>query len=132
MRLCGLNPTMDYTPVWWAMMRDDSGRFIVVPSNLSETTVTAFEGLSDDDRAVLCILHADVEYSFYKHEWKIVFDHSKGEVRLSFQPDAGMSMKEFLGHFLDSFIAPVLMESDAGPRYYPCLKTWRPDNDQPA
>lgn len=91
-RLCGLNPTIDYTPVKWALSNK---------SVEAETTLTAYEGLAEDERAILVLLNGACVYHFRTGIWSISIDHMGEEICFIYHAGMGYTLKEFIGYFLD-------------------------------
>lgn len=108
-RICGLNPGIDYHPVRWALRefrQDTTPR--VRETVEAETTVTAYEGLSDDDRAALLILNGRAHYRFIDQTWTIQIDLKGQRISFAFQEGHGYTLKSFIGYLLDHGHCPAL------------------------
>lgn len=102
-RLCGLNPMIDYTPVKWAV-RENTVR----STNVAETTVTAYEALMDEDRAILLLLNGNAHYWLGAVAWTIEIDFHGSRYRLVWQDGCGWTLREFIGYLLDHGHPPDL------------------------
>lgn len=114
-RLCGLNPNIDYTPIQWALrtvFRDPDVPPQVLGTVEAETTVTAYEALSDAERAILLLLNAECHYRFPDQVWTIRIDLHGNRFQFAYQADRGYTLKEFIGYILDHGYCPALVGED--------------------
>ena len=104
-RLCGLNPTIDYSPVKWAL-RYSEGCPRVINTFEAETSVTAYESLSDDDRAILLLLNGRFETGYLADTRKITIDFRGKRFEFFFRSGYNHTLKSFIGHLLDYGYCP--------------------------
>jgi len=102
-RLCGLNPMIDYTPVKWALRqttpRGDPPR--VRATTEAETTVTAYESLSEDDRAILLLLKGEAHYRFTDDSWTFRIDYKGQRYQFAWESGREWTLKAFIGYLFD-------------------------------
>lgn len=110
-RLCKLNPEINYKPVqravdemnnepkkgssiWWDRVTRSSIEFY-------ETTVTAYEMLTDDVKSLLVLMEITVEWHMMAHCWRLMFKHNGHDYDVFFPGGYPNRWHDFIGYILD-------------------------------
>lgn len=109
-RLCGVNPGIDYSPIRWALRDFHQNVTPRVRGTVeAETTATAYEALTEEDRAALLILNAECRFEFSRGLWTITFDYKGDRVQVQYRAGGGYTIHEFFGYYLDHGHSPFLL-----------------------
>ncbi len=69
--------------------------------------MTAYESLTDEDRAILILLGAACMYSLVRQVWVIQFKWKGQAIYCAYSIRGNTSLKEYLGYFMDWGVFPA-------------------------